>query len=108
MNTRAFVIVTAAQQAAANALAASTFDKGGAGQFTFRAGLVPVGSPEGTAPTHFICSASFTDENWALLPVYQSQFPGSYFESYDLQKDSNAPWTYCASVGLMRPVVKMP
>jgi hypothetical protein len=107
MSTRAFVIVTAAQQAAANALAKSTFDKVG-GQFTFRAGLVPVGSPEGTAPTHYIASADFTDANWELLPVYQGQFPGSYFASYDLQKDPNAPWTYCASVGLMRPVVKMP
>jgi len=105
---RGFVIILASQQADANALAASTFDTGGAGQFTFCAGLVPTGSPAGTAPTHYITSAEFEDSKWSLLPTFQGQFPGSYFESYDLLTNPNAPWTYCASVGLQRPVTIIP
>lgn len=104
MSTRAFIVIMAADKDRANALAASTFDTGGRGNLTFTAGLVPTGSPSGTAPTHFITAALFEDSKWALIPTLALQFTGSHYASYDLLSEPNAPWTYCASVGLMRPL----
>lgn len=106
MGTRAFIVIQAADQAAAN-VAAEQFVGQGVPP-TFSVGLVPTGSPVGTAPTHFICSALFTDANWVLLPSVAGSFPTSHYAQYDLATAPAAPWTYCASVNLMRQASVLP
>lgn len=101
-------MIQAKDLAAANALAASTFDLGGSGNRTFSVGLVPTGSPSGTAFTHYITASLIDDDKWPLIAQFQPQFTGSHFESYDLLSNPNAPWAYCTSVGLQRPATTLP
>lgn len=108
MSVRAFIVIQSADKDRANALAASTFDRGGSGNRTFSVGLVPTNSPAGTEPTHYVTASLIDDDKWPLIAANAPSFTGSHFESYDLLANPNAPWAYCASVGLQRPATTLP
>lgn len=62
---RVILVVTATDRAQANADAQTAVP--GCGPDTFTAGLVPAGSPPGTAPTHYWCSWQVTPTEAAAL-----------------------------------------
>ena len=62
---RLLCIVPAVRQQQANDLAKQVDTAGG--EQTFTAGLVPVGSPAGTTPTHYWCGWSLTTAEWNAI-----------------------------------------
>lgn len=62
---RLLIVVPASEQAAANTRAKEVDTAGG--ERTFTAGLVPVGSPSGTAPSHYWCGWTVTQAEFDAI-----------------------------------------
>lgn len=86
MTLHTLVIIPAAAQAAANALAAQAFDTSGGGELTF---TVPLVTPPGTETTHFWCAAQFSPEKRALLTSLTSLPEWSAVRVYDYDLDDD-------------------
>jgi hypothetical protein len=102
---RGFILIQAADLAAAQEVA-KQFDPNGG---DFACGLVPTGSPAGTAPTAYLLSAEFTNADWAAVQTLAAaQFPTAHLASYDLLSAPTAPFDYAATQGLSRPATTLP
>ena len=96
MSVRYLVILPAANQAQANALAKSEFDSDG-GEKTFTVGL----SADGKEPaTHYWCSALFFRSGPERLLAAKGLFPDAVVLDYDGATDPGFPQRTIAELGL--------
>ena len=94
------VIIPAAKQAAANALAAQAFDTDGGGELTFTVGLVT--PPDMETVTHYWCAASFSASKRAMLLglIAQLEWADVIVADYDPATDPEFPQQLLATNNL--------
>ncbi|MGZ4962535.1 MAG: hypothetical protein ACXWIU_06970 [Limisphaerales bacterium] len=103
MSVRYLVILPAADQTQANALAKSEFDSDG-GEKTFTVALSATGKPPAT---HYWCSALFFRSGPERLLAAQALFPDAVILDYDGSADAGFPQRAIQNLGL-KQIVTLP
>ena len=100
---RVLIIISAAQQAQANAAAQQLPGAKAADALTFTVPLNPSGLPS-DPPTHYWASAVLDDAGWAAVQGFEPSFPGSSVLEWDAVADPGFPDATLADLGLKRIV----